>query len=68
MKFIKGFMPHLAISMVLGLVLLVYLDERNPYMAFLTSKVSKIYILILCAVCLLVAILYAAHVRGQSDD
>lgn len=68
MRFIKGFLPHLAISLVLGLALMVYLDERNPLMAFLTSGVSKIYILILCIVCLTVAVLYVAEQRRQSDD
>ena len=68
MKYVKSFLPHLAIAMLLGLVLIVYLDGRNPYMAFLTSGVSKIYILILCAVCLIVSILFAAELRKEKDE
>ena len=57
MKFIKDFLPHLSIAMLLGLAVLVVLDERNPLMNFLTSSTSKIYLLILCAVGLAVAVL-----------
>ena len=41
MKFLKAFLPHLAIAMLMGLVVLVILDGRNPLMAFLTSGCSK---------------------------
>lgn len=66
MKFIRDFLPHLAISMLLSLVVLVILDDRNPLMAFLTSRVSKIYILLLCLVCLAALILSIADSRRDS--
>ena len=48
MKFLKAFLPHLAIAMLMGLVVLVILDGRNPLMAFRTSGCSKIYMLLMC--------------------
>ena len=48
MRGLKTALALLSNAMLLGLLLLVYLDGRNPYMAFLTSGVSKIYLVILC--------------------
>ena len=63
MKTIKAFLPHLLISLLLGLILLVYLDGRNPMMEFLTSRASKIYLISTCAVGLTVAMLYVSGQR-----
>ena len=65
MKFIKDALSHLLISMLLGRAVLVYLDGRNPMMAFLSSGASKTYMLILCAVGLSVAVMYIAGRRGK---
>lgn len=43
-------------TMALGLMLIVYLDGRNPLMQFLTSRTSKIYILAVCVLCVLTAV------------
>ena len=56
--FIRYILPHLLLSMALGLVLIVVLDGYNPMMGFLTSEVSKTYIYILCALAVLVALMY----------
>lgn len=50
MRFVKDLLPHLLIAMLLGLIVLIVLDERNPLMYFLTSGTAKIYMLIMCAV------------------
>ena len=63
MKYIKDFLPHLSIAMLLGLAVLVLLDERNPLMNFLTSSPSKIYLLIVCAVGLAVAVMFISERR-----
>ena len=63
MRFIRDFLPHLSIAMLLGLVVLVILDEHNPTMKFLTSGTSKVYLLLLCALCLTSLILYVAEKR-----
>ena len=44
------FLAMLANAMLLGLVVLVILDARNPFMAFLTSTPSHVYLLVLAAV------------------
>ena len=56
--FVIYVLPHLLLSMALGLVLITVLDGYNPMMGFLTSDVSKIYIYILCALAVLTALLY----------
>ena len=63
MRFIRDFLPHLAVSMLLGLIVLIILDEHNPLMNFLTSNVSKVYLLIMCALSLLVIIMYISDRR-----
>lgn len=63
MKAVKEFLAHLAIAMLLGLVVIAILDDFNPFMAFLTSKVTKIYIVILCVVGVTVAAMYIAQSR-----
>lgn len=44
MKFLKNFLPHLAIAMAVGLVVIMILDGFNPLMKFLTSDVTRAYI------------------------
>ncbi len=61
MKFLRAFLPHLAVAMLLGLVVLIILDGFNPLMAFLTSNVSKLYMLIMCLVS--IAVIISALVR-----
>ena len=47
MKFLKNFLPHLAIAMAVGLVVIMILDGFNPLMKFLTSDVTRAYICLL---------------------
>lgn len=62
MRFLKSFLPHLAIAMLLGLLVLIVLDGRNPLMAFLTSGASKVYMIVMCVSALLVI---GAHIADQ---
>lgn len=65
-KKLRVFLILMTNAMLLGLILLVYLDGRNPYMLFLTSGPSKIYLLILCGLGLLTTFLSLADVRRNS--
>lgn len=62
MKFLKAFLPHLAVAMLLGLLVLIVLDGRNPLMAFLTSGASKAYMIIMCLLSLTVI---GAHIAER---
>ena len=64
MRFLKDFLPHMAVSMLLGMVVLVILDDRNPLMNFLTSNVSKVYILAMCAVSVIALVMYISDRRS----
>lgn len=63
MKFLKFILPHLAIAMLLGLVVLMILDGRNPLMNFLTGSAAKTYMLIMCVLCIGVI---AANIREKN--
>ena len=63
MKAVKEFIAHLAIAMLLGMVVITILDGYNPLMAFLTSKASKVYIIVMCILGLVTALMYIAKSR-----
>mgnify|MGYP006976122879 FL=1 len=63
MKFLKNFLPHLAIAMAVGLVVIMILDGFNPLMKFLTSDVTRAYIVILAIVVVASAIIAIAENR-----
>lgn len=63
MRWLRDFLPHLSIAMLLGVPVLIYCQGRNPMMGFLTSRVSYVYLLIMCAVGVAVAILDIADRR-----
>lgn len=63
MRFLKNFLPHLAIAMALGLVVIMILDGYNPLMKFLTSSTTKAYIIILAFVVITSSIILIADNR-----
>ena len=65
MKFIRSFLPMLAVALLLGLLTITVLDGFNPMMKFLNSGTSKIYIAITCVVCLAVAVTQIAEYRRE---
>ena len=60
---IDDFLPHLAIAMALGLVVIMILDGYNPLMKFLTSSTTKAYIIILAFVVITSSIMLIADNR-----
>ena len=63
MKRFKVFLAMLANALLLGLIVLVVVDARNPYMRFLTSGPSHVYLLLTCALGVTVVSLYIASLR-----
>ncbi len=63
MKAVTEFIAHLTIAMLLGMVVITILDGYNPLMAFLTSRVTKIYIVVMCILGLVTAVMYIAKSR-----
>ena len=63
MKRFKLFLAMLANALLMGLVVLVIVDARNPYMRFLTSRSSYLYLLLLAVVGITVVSLYIASLR-----
>ena len=63
MRAVKEFIAHLAIAMLLGMAVITILDGYNPLMAFLTSKATKVYIVVMCILGVTAAIMYIAESR-----
>ena len=63
MKRFKIFLAMLANALLLVLIVLVIVDARNPYMRFLTSTVSYLYLLLLAVVGIVVVSMYIASLR-----
>ena len=63
MKFLKNFLPHLAIAMAVGLVVIMILDGFNPLMKFLTRDVTRAYIVILAIVVVISSVISIAENR-----
>ena len=63
MKFLKNFLPHLAIAMAVGLVVIMILDGFNPLMKVLTSDVTRAYIVILAIVVVISSVISIAENR-----
>lgn len=60
MRFLRGFLPNLTISLNLVLLIVIYLDLRNPLMGFLVGA-PFLVLACACVVCSLVTavVLYA---------
>ena len=69
MKKLRIFLALLTNAMLLGLLLLVYLDGRNPYYygGFLASPASKVYLVILGVLGLVTTCLSVADLRHRDD-
>ena len=63
MKRFKLILAMLTNAMLLGLIVLVVVDARNPYMRFLTSTTSYLYLLLLAVVGVVVVSMYIASLR-----
>ncbi len=61
MRKILEFIPHLTLVLALGLALFTILDGYNPFMEWLTSGVSKLYIYLFCALSAATAVLCAVE-------
>ncbi len=68
MRRFKLFLAMLANALLMGLVVLVIVDARNPYMRFLTSTSSYLYLLLLAVVGITVVSLYIASLRRGTDE
>lgn len=65
MKFLKSFLPNLTIVLSIALVILLYLDNRNPMMGFLYGKPFMLLGVSLALCSISVSILY--YVSWQKE-
>lgn len=63
MKKLKKFMPHLSMSMAVAMAVIVYVDDRNPRMGFLSSVTGRIYSFAFCIIALVAGILLVKEYR-----
>lgn len=50
MRFLRGFLPNLTIALNISLLVIIYLDLRNPMMGFL-SGTPFLVLSVLCVLC-----------------
>lgn len=50
MRFLRGFLPNLTIALNVSLLVIIYLDLRNPMMGFL-SGTPFLVLSVLCVLC-----------------
>ena len=65
MRKILEFIPHLTLVLAVGLALFAVLDGYNPFMEWLTSGVSKLYIYLFCALSAVTSILCVVEQRKK---
>lgn len=65
MKKLWEFLPHLSICLSVGLLVFSVLDGYNPYMQWLNSPSSKVYITICCLVSVVTALLLIIRQRRR---
>lgn len=53
MKLIRSVLPHIALALDIALLIVLYLDRRNPMMGFL---VGAPFAVLCCAACILSAV------------
>ena len=67
MKFLNALLPNLTISLNLVLLIVLYLNSRNPMMGFLTGAPFLVLVILTCVCSLATAIiLYAKWRNGDS--
>lgn len=67
MKFLNALLPNLTISLNLVLLIVLYLNSRNPMMGFLTGAPFLVLAILTCVCSLATAIiLYAKWRNGDS--
>ena len=66
MKFIHAIVPNLSISLNLALMIVIYLDMRNPMMGFLEGVPVYVLAASACITSIISAVmLYAAYRKNQ---
>ena len=65
MKKLGELIPHLSICLLICLAVFMVLDGYNPYMKWLTSTVSKIYIVICVVVGITTAVMLIVRQRRR---
>ncbi len=56
MRFLRKILPHLGIALGLAMLVVLYVNDRNPMMGFLSAPVSTVYLIALCLMCIVLGI------------
>lgn len=65
MRFLKAFLPNLTISLNIALLIVIYLDRRNPMMGFLVGAPFTVLAACTCICSVATAIVLYAGWRKQ---
>ena len=64
-RFLLRVLPHLVLILAVMLLVLVVLNEFNPYMGFLSSGVTRVYYIIFAVLALALSIADAVRDRRK---
>lgn len=67
MKFLKAVLPHISIALSISLMVVVYLDRRNPMMGFLMGAPFLVLAVLACGASIATAVVlyYSWRTRGR---
>ena len=68
MQKLRNFLPHLSLSLNLAVLIVLYLDGRNPMMGFLIGRPFQILCSCACAAAILQGILSSAEHRKNTRN
>ena len=65
MKFLRGFVPNLAIALNVAMMIVLYLNSRNPMMGFLIGTPFLVLAVLTCITSITTAVIVYADWRKQ---
>lgn len=63
MRFLRSFLPHISLALSVSLLVVVYLDRRNPMMGFLVGAPFFTLAVLACAASAATAVVYCIDQR-----
>lgn len=67
MRFLKGILPNISIALNVALLIVIYLDRRNPMMGFLVGAPFFTLAVITCVASVMTGIILYAQWRKQKN-
>lgn len=67
MKFLRGFIPNLTIALNVAMMIVLYLNSRNPMMGFLIGTPFLVLAMLTCILSMMTAVIVYADWRKRGN-